>query len=245
MDALINLKDCSEFMTLTFNGKTHLIRLAGTTEEPYFCGKDVCTLLEYSNVKNALFKLVDDEDKKSLDKLLSEVVSAADTTNQTVVQLGKIDQHPTYNEGKAVYISEPGLYSLIMASHAPVAKDFRKVFEPQIVALKASWKSQERTMDLFEFIKERHPALHRDVNEPWFQQIWMPLCVKQFEGQRGSIQGPHLGALESEKRQGPPLGLWDILGPPDGGPRINHIVVTDAWVILGRTKNNRKSSRSF
>jgi prophage antirepressor-like protein len=31
----------------------------------------------------------------------------------------------TYNEGKAVYINEPGLYSLIMHSKAPFAEEFQ------------------------------------------------------------------------------------------------------------------------
>ena len=32
-----------------------------------------------------------------------------------------------YNEGKTVYINEPGLYSLILSSQAPFAKEFKKL----------------------------------------------------------------------------------------------------------------------
>jgi prophage antirepressor-like protein len=49
------------------------------------------------------------------------VVGAAPTTF-----LGSIEPL-TYNEGKAVYISETGLYSLILSSQAPFAKEFKKL----------------------------------------------------------------------------------------------------------------------
>jgi prophage antirepressor-like protein len=50
-------------MVVTMGGKDHHIKLAGTTEEPYFCGKDVCETLGYENesIKTTLFKLVEPE----------------------------------------------------------------------------------------------------------------------------------------------------------------------------------------
>jgi hypothetical protein len=34
-----------------------LIKLAGTEDDPYFCGKDVCTILGYSNIQKNIFRL--------------------------------------------------------------------------------------------------------------------------------------------------------------------------------------------
>jgi prophage antirepressor-like protein len=50
MDALIDLEKSRECMSVTIVGNVHLIKLAGTEDDPYFCGKDVCTIfgvLEY------------------------------------------------------------------------------------------------------------------------------------------------------------------------------------------------------
>ena len=55
MDALINLKDCKEYMTITLNGQDHQVKLAGTVDTPYFCGKDVCEVLGYKDLKDALW----------------------------------------------------------------------------------------------------------------------------------------------------------------------------------------------
>ena len=52
---------------LNYNDKT--VRIFGTNENPWFCGRDVCDILEYSDYRKALFKFVDDENKKSLKDL--------------------------------------------------------------------------------------------------------------------------------------------------------------------------------
>jgi very-short-patch-repair endonuclease len=95
MDALINLKDCKEYMTINLYGKEHQIKLAGTVDAPYFCGKDVCEVLGYEAPKFALQRYVDEDDKQTL-RILNEVG-------------GKL----SYNEGKAVYINKNGLRQLI------------------------------------------------------------------------------------------------------------------------------------
>lgn len=100
--ALINLKECKEYMTITLNGQKHQIKLAGTVETPYFCYKDISEILGYKNAKDALYRLVDSYDKKSL--------------------MTTFD----YNEGKMAYINEEGLYSLIFACKLPIAKAFKR-----------------------------------------------------------------------------------------------------------------------
>jgi prophage antirepressor-like protein len=58
MNTLIDLGKCREYMTVTIGGKDHQIKLAGSIEDPYFCGKDVCKVLGYSNLQDVLFKHV-------------------------------------------------------------------------------------------------------------------------------------------------------------------------------------------
>jgi hypothetical protein len=72
MNALINLKDCREYMVVTINSENHNIRLSGTIQSPYFCGKDICRVLGYKDPKDALRKFVDRDDKCDLNELNSK-----------------------------------------------------------------------------------------------------------------------------------------------------------------------------
>lgn len=73
--------------------------------EPWFVGKDVAKILEYRNTKKALSDHVDEEDKYQGDG-----VTIRDP-------MGRV-QHPTI-------INESGLYSLILSSKMPRAKEFK------------------------------------------------------------------------------------------------------------------------
>lgn len=86
MNALINLKDCREYMTITINNKNHQIKLAGTIDDPYFCGKDVCTVLGYSNLKKAIQDNVKSKYKTDL-KMLSEKLGPGGGPTFLVVQI--------------------------------------------------------------------------------------------------------------------------------------------------------------
>jgi prophage antirepressor-like protein len=49
---------------LTYNSKS--VRIIGTNEDPWFCGKDVCDILEYSDYKQAINIHIDTENKSNL-----------------------------------------------------------------------------------------------------------------------------------------------------------------------------------
>lgn len=75
------------------------VRVAGTSEEPLFYATDICKILDYSNPSKAIKDHVDEDDR--------------------------------YNEslergGSVVLINESGLFSLILRSNKPEAKQFRK-----------------------------------------------------------------------------------------------------------------------
>ena len=47
--------------------------------------------------------------------------------SENPISLGRINHNLTHNEGQVPYISESGLYNLIMHSNAPLAKEFQKL----------------------------------------------------------------------------------------------------------------------
>ncbi|MGZ7249631.1 phage antirepressor [Streptococcus pyogenes] len=85
-----------------FNFKGQEVRTVTIDNEPYFVGKDVADILGYSNSRDALSKHVDTEDK-----LTSQITTAGQMRNQTI-------------------INESGLYSLILSSKLPQAKEFKR-----------------------------------------------------------------------------------------------------------------------
>lgn len=72
--------------------------------EPWFVGKDVAEILGYSNSRKAIGDHVDDEDK-------TDGVTIRDS-------IGRV-QNP-------IIINESGLYSLILSSKLPTAKQFKR-----------------------------------------------------------------------------------------------------------------------
>lgn len=89
-------------MNEIFNFKGHEVRTVTINNEPYFVGKDVADILGYSNSRDALSKHVDNDDK-----LTSQIATAGQNRNQTI-------------------INESGLYSLILSSKLPQAKEFKR-----------------------------------------------------------------------------------------------------------------------
>lgn len=87
-----------------FNFEDNQIRALKINNEPWFVGKDVATILGYSNTRKALIDHVDDEDKK-------DGVTIRDSMGRSQL---------------AVAINESGMYSLILSSKLPSAKKFKR-----------------------------------------------------------------------------------------------------------------------
>lgn len=77
------------------------VRTLEIENEPYFVGKDVAEILGYTNTRKALIDHVDEEDK---------------TSNETL----------RVNGTNLTLINESGLYSLILKSKLPQAKQFKR-----------------------------------------------------------------------------------------------------------------------
>jgi prophage antirepressor-like protein len=87
---------------LPFNFENNKIRTILINNEPWFVAKDIAKILEIKNVSDAI-KDFDDDEK-------SDVVLNYD---------GK-------TSGKALILSESGLYALILRSRKPITKPFQK-----------------------------------------------------------------------------------------------------------------------
>ena len=86
------------------------IRTLEINGEPWFVGKDVAEVLGYSNASKAVISHVDDEDKRFI------MLDIADSQNGNVPS----------GQSKTAIINESGLYSLILSSKLPTAKQFKR-----------------------------------------------------------------------------------------------------------------------
>ena len=89
-------------LQLFTNERFGSVRMVYLNGQPFFVGKDVADILGYSNARDAMVRHVDLEDKKSV-----------------VIHDG-IPGNPNQ-----VVINESGLYSLILGSKLPTAKQFK------------------------------------------------------------------------------------------------------------------------
>jgi len=111
MSEINNLFD---FNNLIFNNK-HVTVIIDQENNPWFKGKDVAEILEYSNIKKALQNHISYKYKLNYGKLRGTQFGSHENLN---------------NIEKEIYISEAGLYELIFSSKLTIAVTFRQwVFE--------------------------------------------------------------------------------------------------------------------
>lgn len=93
--------DTNQITQFDFRGATVRV-LTDEQGEPWFVGKDVAQVLGYSDTNKAVAMHVDNEDKKLNDKTSS-----------------------SFGQRGATIINESGLYSLILSSKLPQAREFK------------------------------------------------------------------------------------------------------------------------
>jgi prophage antirepressor-like protein len=104
------------------NGKQ--ITMVGTFEDPYFCAKEVAEALGYKDVKKTLQYQIDSEYKCDLQQL----ETAKSVGGGSLLQLfyWPFPTDLDYHSGKAVYLSEQGVYELTASSQLLIGKQFKK-----------------------------------------------------------------------------------------------------------------------
>jgi prophage antirepressor-like protein len=105
--------------------------------EPWFKAKDVAVILGYLDPSKSIRDNIDIEDKSSLRVLLSTIGER------------KLDPKFNLNQLKTTYINESGLYSLILRSKLPAAKQFKKWITSELLP-KIRKLGQEKYLKLIE-----------------------------------------------------------------------------------------------
>ena len=90
-------------MNEIFNFNGQQVRTTMVDGEPYFVGKDVADILGYAKARNAIANHVDEDD---------------------ALKWGVMDS--LGREQETTIINESGLYSLILSSKLPQAKEFKR-----------------------------------------------------------------------------------------------------------------------
>lgn len=96
--------ECQVTKEFLFNDQQ--VRTVVRDGEPWFVGKDVAIVLGYGNTKDALLSHIDEEDR-------------------AILQRSENATFEIPNRGLTI-INESGLYSLIVSSKLPTAKDFKR-----------------------------------------------------------------------------------------------------------------------
>jgi len=159
------MAECKEIIKFNFQNIEHLnkilnynqktVRIFGTNEDPWFCGRDVCEIFEYEKYRDALMNNVDSENKKNLKDLC--------------VQFDWTHNKFHYNEERMTYINEEGLYSLIFACKLPLAKLFKKWVMKEVlpsIRKTGQYKMQQElseAMKKLELVEKEKEKLQNDI----------------------------------------------------------------------------------
>ena len=92
--------------------------------EPWFVGKDVAEVLGYRLARKALYDHVEDDDKK-----------------------GVPIQNPLGGKQEMTIINESGLYSLILSSKLPQAKEFKRWVASEVLGRSQTAKAIREHVD--------------------------------------------------------------------------------------------------
>jgi prophage antirepressor-like protein len=95
----------------------YIIKNINGENVPFFKGMDVADFFEYTDTDHSICDHVDEDDKFKLMDLLGPAKLTC----------------LTYDEKNTIYISEPGIYSLIWKSKKPEAKDFKKFVKTELM----------------------------------------------------------------------------------------------------------------
>jgi prophage antirepressor-like protein len=112
-------------LELTVNGVT--IALVGTYDEPWFPGKELCMVMGYLHPNKALFDHVKTVHKTTLAELKPTI------TDSVTAFFWPFSDQISFNEGRAAYMSEHGVYQLAMKCQLPIGDKFRDWLTEEVV----------------------------------------------------------------------------------------------------------------
>ena len=177
MTSLVNSID----ETINFNKDT--IRIVGTFENPLFVAKDICKILELSNVTETLRSLPE-KWKQICDLSISEVTYS--------------DESRARKTQKMNCITEGGLYKLIMRSNKPIAQRFQEVVCDDILPTLRK-KGEYKIQSIIDKNKELEEEKLRLENE----KIKIEEDKKQIEQEKISLEEDKKQLEEDHKKYEP------------------------------------------
>ena len=171
-------------MNEIFNFHGQEVRTVMFDDEPWFVGKDIAEILGYVNSRDALAKHVDEDDK-----LTSQIATAGQMRNQTV-------------------INESGLYSLILSSKLPQAKEFKRWVTSEVlpaIRKKGGFIREDLDEDAFialftgqKKLREQQATMLEDIDylkseqpiHPSYAQSLLKKCKARVVACLGGIDSP-------------------------------------------------------
>ena len=134
-----------ESLRLTLGGVSTKVHISMENPEmPWFPAKPVLLFLGYAKPTQA-YERLDDDEKSSLQDLITQKGPPLFSGG------GPLEEPPLgYNDLKATYISEPGLYTAILGSKKPEAKLFKKWVTSEVLP-------SIRRLGRYSFHDERSP----------------------------------------------------------------------------------------
>lgn len=167
-------KDILE-LVLPFDQKE--VRIIGTFEQPWFVAKDVAEILGYKKTRNAIEKHVDDEDKKKINEEPC---------------FGALQLHP-----ETVLVNESGLYSLILKSKLPKAKEFKRWVTSEVlpsIRKKGTYHQSEEKQQEFLALNQRLKQITTEkkalLEENKKLTKTVNKHVKKYNYQKLDVEGP-------------------------------------------------------
>lgn len=136
------------------------VNVYGTKEKPLFLAKDVANWLGHSNPSTMLSK-IDDDEKITL--FVSSELQKRFLTNSY-----KPSESSTYAGANYLFLTEFGVYEVLMLSRLPKAKEFKKGVKGILKRIRLTGKYEadthsddDRSRDLIEALKENNALLRQ------------------------------------------------------------------------------------
>jgi hypothetical protein len=106
-------------LTITIGGIEHIVKLAGTVKNPFFCGKDVCDILQVVSVQLMDFDEMGEMEKVDFVRSVFEEFSVLNTSEEP---MRRRDFEAYLADHHNVKFAKMGLWSITKK----VANEFKK-----------------------------------------------------------------------------------------------------------------------
>lgn len=136
------------------------VNVYGTREKPLFLAKDVANWLEHSNPSKMLSKI--DEDEKI------KIFVSSELQKRFLINSCKPSESSTYAGANYLFLTEFGVYEVLMQSRLPKAKEFKKGVKEILKRIRLTGKYEadthsddDHSRELIEALKENNALLRQ------------------------------------------------------------------------------------